>query len=103
MRVRNEDRGAVCCDATACRGKLVWQSFSQNGLALSSECPYSELILMGALMDNNSAETARLLEQVPRRGRGGIERAVCAAPHRLRRMVELRSTAGCRRGSTRRT
>jgi hypothetical protein len=30
--------------STACRGKLVWQSFSQNGLALSSDCPHSELI-----------------------------------------------------------
>ena len=45
---------------------------------------------MGTLMDNNSAETARLLEQAPAGDQAAVNEIFARHRARLRRMVELR-------------
>ena len=51
-------------------------------------------------MDNNSAETARLLEQIRAGDQAALNEIFARHRPRLRRMVELRSIAGYTRGST---
>ena len=58
---------------------------------------------MGMLMADNSADTARLLEQARAGDKGALNDLFARHRARLRRMVDLPSMAGYRRGSTRRT